>query len=282
MANDPIAQAAKLIVAADALLITAGAGMGVDSGLPDFRGTEGFWEAYPALAKARIGFKSIANPASFYKNPKLAWGFYGHRLALYRNTLPHEGFRILRTMGDRMPNGSFVITSNVDGQFQKAGFEELRVLEVHGSIHRLQCCEPCRSTVWSAQSIEPSIDDANCEWIGDELPTCDRCRNVARPNILMFNDWGWISTRTENQRTSLEIWSGKSTNRVVIEVGAGVDIPTIRHVSMAQGCPVIRINTRHSELPAGKGVSLAMGAKAALAAIATELTKVGWLDSESH
>lgn len=60
----------------------------------------------------------------------------------------------------------FVTTSNVDGQFQKAGFEESRVLEVHGSIHRLQCSEPCRDTVWSAEFIQPNTDDARCEWVG--------------------------------------------------------------------------------------------------------------------
>ncbi len=67
-----IEQAAALIAASDGILITAGAGMGVDSGLPDFRGTEGFWEAYPALANAGIEFRSIANPCAFQKNRRLA------------------------------------------------------------------------------------------------------------------------------------------------------------------------------------------------------------------
>ena len=46
-------QAAAWLRAADGLLITAGAGMGIDSGLPDFRGPGGFWAAYPALGRAR-------------------------------------------------------------------------------------------------------------------------------------------------------------------------------------------------------------------------------------
>ena len=50
MSGNLFESAAKLIASADGLLITAGAGMGVDSGLPDFRGNEGFWKAYPALA----------------------------------------------------------------------------------------------------------------------------------------------------------------------------------------------------------------------------------------
>ena len=62
---EQIAKAAKLINESDAILITAGAGMGVDSGLPDFRGNDGFWNAYPALAQANINFYDIASPNNF-------------------------------------------------------------------------------------------------------------------------------------------------------------------------------------------------------------------------
>jgi NAD-dependent SIR2 family protein deacetylase len=68
---------AELISEADGLLITAGAGIGIDSGLPDFRGPQGFWGAYPALGRARLAFEQIANPAAFKARPRLAWGFYG-------------------------------------------------------------------------------------------------------------------------------------------------------------------------------------------------------------
>ena len=71
-------RAAQVISEADGLLITAGAGMGVDSGLPDFRGDSGFWQAYPALAKAKLRFHEIASPATFANDPALAWGSYGH------------------------------------------------------------------------------------------------------------------------------------------------------------------------------------------------------------
>jgi hypothetical protein len=70
--------------------------MGIDSGLPDFRGADGFWKAYPALKQQNRNFKEIANPESFNTMPEIAWGFYGHRLQLYRNTIPHAGFHILK------------------------------------------------------------------------------------------------------------------------------------------------------------------------------------------
>src|SRR5436309_1798056 len=103
-------RAAETIQAADALLITAGAGMGVDSGLPDFRGAQGFWRAYPAIAKLGLAFEEMANPAWFQKNPQLAWAFYGHRLNLYRSTVPHQGFRQLLEIGAAKSHGYLVFT----------------------------------------------------------------------------------------------------------------------------------------------------------------------------
>ncbi len=116
--------AAGWIRQADGLLIAAGAGMGVDSGLPDFRGRDGFWNAYPTFARSGLDFQEVASAQNFRADPVLAWGFYGHRLRLYRDTQPHRGFAILRTIAERLTHGAFIFTSNVDGQFQKAGFRE--------------------------------------------------------------------------------------------------------------------------------------------------------------
>ena len=90
-----LARAAGAIASAEYLLIAAGAGMGVDSGLPDFRGPQGFWRAYPAFEKLGLRFEEIADAQWFDDDPHLAWGFYGHRLNLYRATRPHEGFEFL-------------------------------------------------------------------------------------------------------------------------------------------------------------------------------------------
>src|SRR5215471_1744008 len=115
---DSIHSAADAIRSADAILIGAGAGMGVDSGLPDFRGNEGFWKAYPPFRKLGLTFIGLAQPYWYHSDPQQAWGFYGHRRNLYRATTPHEGFGILRRWAEKMRAGYFVFTSNVDGQFQ--------------------------------------------------------------------------------------------------------------------------------------------------------------------
>lgn len=267
-------QAAELIADADALVIAAGAGMGVDSGLPDFRGNEGFWKAYPALAKAQLNFTEVASPRTFLQDPQLAWGFYGHRLALYRQTVPHAGFSILRKWSDRMLLGARIFTSNVDGQFQKAGFSEESIHECHGSIHHLQCMNECVSGVWSAQQFMPDVAVETCHLLNDP-PVCYCCSSLARPNVLMFGDWNWVSERSDVQRRTQAKWLSKLSQVrpriVVVEVGAGTAIPSVRHfshhLSRDYGACIIRINPRESAVPGSSDIGIACGALAALQGI---------------
>lgn len=250
---------AALVSSATGLLLTAGAGMGVDSGLPDFRGKEGFWKHYPALGRHGMGFTDIANPAAFRTNPELAWGFYGHRLNLYRAALPHEGFRILQEIGSSMPDGLFVFTSNVDGQFQKAGFDENRICEIHGSIHFLQCLENCNGDIWPAGDFQPEIDEQAC-LLRSPLPRCPECGAIARPNILMFDDWEWNGRRTAKQQQALGKWLEKTARPIVIELGAGTAIPSVRLMGEHTGAPLIRINPGEAAIRGPRNIGLATGA----------------------
>jgi len=185
----------QFIDESEALLIAAGAGMGVDSGLPDFRGRTGLWRAYPVLQKRGIPFEQIANPRTFVETPALAWAFYGHRFHQYRQTSPYSGFAWLLAYGCSRTDGYFVMTSNVDGHFQKAGVEGHRVLEVHGSILHLQCLRRCSNAVWMADPESIRVDEDRFEAV--RMPNCQQCGALARPNILMFDDAGWVSDRTD-------------------------------------------------------------------------------------
>jgi len=269
-ASESIQHAAELIEQADALVIGAGAGMGVDSGLPDFRGRDGFWKAYPALGAAGIAFSSIASPQAFLTDPALAWGFYGHRLALYRRTRPHDGFGILLRWAEHMSMGAAVFTSNVDGHFQQAGFSERTVHECHGSIHWLQCLRPCSNVVWRADELSPDVDEAAGRWLGP-LPTCPWCGSIARPNILMFGDPDWHAQRYRDQETRLELWLARASRPVVVELGAGTAIPSVRHFShsviRSHGGRLVRINPGEWAVPTSADVGIAGGALATLKAI---------------
>ena len=274
LATASIEHAADLIANAEALVVACGAGMGVDSGLPDFRGTEGFWRAYPALGQEGIEFHRIANPQAFHTNPARAWGFYGHRLNLYRQTEPHAGFALLRSWSDRLFHGGSVFTSNVDGQFQRAGADLSRIEECHGSIHYLQCLVGCSTNIWSADEFLPVVDEVNCLLL-NEPPRCPHCGAMARPNVLMFGDYEWQEDRQAGQSRAIERWLSGVSRPVVVELGAGTAIPSVRHFSHRviheHGGRLVRINPREFAVPTSHDVGFPMGALGALQAIAAAL-----------
>lgn len=271
-------QAAHLIHQADALVIAAGAGMGVDSGLPDFRGTQGFWQAYPALAQARLQFEDIACPDTFRTDPALAWGFYGHRLQLYRATRPHAGFEILRRWAAGKPFGARVFTSNVDGAFQRAGVADPEVEESHGSIHHLQCLDACTAAIWPADGFVPEVDTATCRLL-NAPPRCPHCGALARPNVLMFGDADWVPDRSVQQSRRTAAWLAQVQRPVVVEIGAGTAIPSVRmfteRLRWQHGARLVRINLREPAVKDAADVGLGLGALEALDALAA---RVGALD----
>lgn len=239
--------AASVIKNAKAIVVTAGAGMGVDSGLPDFRGDKGFWNAYPMYERLGINFVEAANPIHFAMDPAFGWGFYGHRANLDRDTSPHSGFQILLDWISRYNLDYFVATSNVDGHFQRSGYAEDRVYEVHGSIHYMQCLTPCSDDIWENDEIvEVGLDSMRAL----NIPKCPRCGKVARPNILMFGDFSWLSERSDRQsyRFSSFLYEHRNENLVVVEIGAGTGVPTIRrlseHIGDQRNVTVIRLNVR--------------------------------------
>lgn len=93
--DESLDRATAVIRSARAILIGAGAGMGVDSGLPDFRGDHGFWKAYPPYARLGLRFTELANPRWFQRDPEFAWGFYFYCIARLTdcNLFVHNRFR---------------------------------------------------------------------------------------------------------------------------------------------------------------------------------------------
>ena len=256
-------KAAVAIRTSRSLIFLSGAGMGVDSGLPDFRGNSGFWRSYPPAQQLGLSFVELANPSWFDHDSTLAWGFYGHRHNLYRRTTPHRGYDIIqRWFAQRETDNigaGFAVTSNVDSALQRAHFADDRILEIHGSIRHHQCIVPCDMTIWDA-GADSDIPIDKETWRADaaHILRCPRCNGIARPNVLMFGDGYWIPDRTREQRKRFDKFVTASRtqpaggNIAVIECGAGTDVPSIRSLSESLAryarTSFIRINPRQSFL----------------------------------
>lgn len=260
-------QAVKIIGTADALIIAAGAGMGADSGLPTYRGALGFETAYPVVRQLGLSYRDLAKPAMLQRDPYLAWGFHALFAQLFRSARPHEGFSILKRWADEKPSGGFVYTSNVDGFFQRAGFEPGAIMECHGTTLRLQCSVPCGDHLWDARPPVEFISETLRAL--DPLPRCGKCGALARPNVKLFDDAQWVGLNTRAQSAAFERWKTLQNGRsvVIIECGAGTAVPAVRMASELAvrqlGATLIRINPHDAEVPAGH-VSIPLPAREAL------------------
>jgi NAD-dependent SIR2 family protein deacetylase len=276
-----IATAAQLIKAAPRLLFTVGAGMGVDSGFPDFRGTDGFWRAYPPFAKLGLAFEDLASPDRFDADPTLAWGFYAHRLQMYRRTAPHAGYGAMQRWRDELGKDIFVYTSNVDGAFQRCGFAD-RLMECHGTGTLLQCtngrCASRSGTFDAAAAVDAAVIDEETMRVSEAtLPLCPRCSRAARPNILMWGDFGFLDGGVAAQEKAFQAWLKQHEDPaapppVIVEVGAGTSGASVRGFTQLMrdnhgAAPVVRINAREADVDGANCVAVEGGARDALLAI---------------
>jgi NAD-dependent SIR2 family protein deacetylase len=135
----------------------------------------------------------------------------------------------------------------------------------------MQCLDDCGIGIFPSEPFAVAIDEATMRAI-PPLPACPRCGALARPNVLMFGDWGWDSSRTDPQHRRMDAWlrALAGARLVIVELGAGKAVPTVRITceDIARRCrgTLIRINLREPDVPAGH-LSLPRGALDALRAI---------------
>ena len=184
-----------------------------------------------------------------------------------------------------------MLASNVDSQFQKAGFDESKVFETHGSLAYQQCIAQCEgSGVWADPAVArgaPLNVNKKTFRIEDEslLPKCPSCKGNARPNVSFFSDTdnSFNNERQALQKRNLFQWldtvKGKSHEKVlVVEIGCGTSIHSLRFETeillyhtpeLKDRVSMIRINPSHPSVEENSEfhVGIGAGAKESLLAI---------------
>jgi len=215
----------KEIVNAEVVLVLAGAGMSVDSNLPTYRGKEGFWNAYPLYKDLQKNYACMMSSNGLVKDAHFAWGFFAHQYELYKNAVPHKGYINLLKLC-KSKKDYFVVTTNVDGLFLKAGFPKDHLHEAHGTIHKLQCNIPCRRIAWEIDELIVEVDYATMNAL-DPLPLCPCCGAVSRPNIFMFGDTdeSYVWEEAQISATKFREWRDRNKDKkvLILEIGVGAD-----------------------------------------------------------
>lgn len=147
-----------------------GAGISTESGIPDYRGPGGVWERNtpPTIGDFR---ENVETRAAYWRDRK-------ERYPILRDTAPNAGHLALVRLQDAGLLAS-VITQNIDGLHQKAGVAPDRVIELHGSAHRVRCID-CGAT-WPADDIQRRLDL-------EPLPACEVCGGHLRGATVLFGE----------------------------------------------------------------------------------------------
>lgn len=167
------------------ILVLTGAGVSAESGIPTFRGADGFWR----IGSAEYQPQEIATMEMFRRHPEAVWQWYLYRLALCRRAAPNAGHRALAEMEARFSDRFTLVTQNVDGLHQAAGSTTARTLEIHGNIAYVRCARECRQAFWPLpDGVRPKGRDEDLSEREKQLLRCPHCGGWTRPHVLWFDE----------------------------------------------------------------------------------------------
>ena len=172
--RENIGEAAELILKAKYVVALTGAGMSVESGIPDFRGPKGLWTKH--------GEPPMDGYQRFLQNPKRDWGKRikkeGYLAEVYENlgkAKPNLGHYALAEL-DNLGILKCLITQNVDNLDRTAGVRN--IAQIHGDFTLLRCIE-CGSR-YQEEEIEVSLDELP--------PHCPKCGGIIKTDGVMFGE----------------------------------------------------------------------------------------------
>jgi NAD-dependent deacetylase len=226
MNPEALTRAAEVVATARRVVVSSGAGMSKESGIPTFRDArEGLW--------SRFDPERLATEAGFRADPALVWTWYAQRRAAMARCEPHPGHHALVRLEASVPELT-VVTQNIDGLHQRAGSRD--VVELHGSIHRHRCVDCQRFA--EAPLVEPA-GGADLE-----PPRCPECGSFLRPDVVWFGEM--LPARAVERA-----WELVERCEVLLVVGtSGLVWPAaeLPYVARRSGATVIEVNPEPSEV----------------------------------
>lgn len=217
----------KTLAAADAVLIGAGAGLSASAGFT-YDGER--FRQYFADFEAKYGFHDMYS-GGFYpcKTPEEHWAYWSRYILVNRYMDPPKP--IYSDLLNLVKNKDyFVITTNVDHCFQKAGFDKKRLFYTQGDYGLFQCSEPCCHATWdNEKAIRQMVEEQKDMKIPSErIPVCPHCGSPATMNLrsddCFVEDEGWH--RAAERYTNF-LRTRQGLKFLFLELGVGYNTPVI-------------------------------------------------------
>ena len=235
MSDAAIETIGSIVSSGGRLLFLTGAGISAESGIPTFRGPEGFWTQGSRVYHPQ----ELATWSAFSADPQLVWPWYLWRREKCREAEPNAAHHALVEIEHHLGDRFTLVTQNVDGLHARAGNSAERTYEIHGNIDFMRCVigdEPKR-----AVPDLPHIS-ASCgfhpEWA--EPLECETCRAWMRPHVLWFDECYDEAT----YRFDSTIRAGMEADVLIVvgTTGATTLPAKLLQIAQVRGIPVIDIN----------------------------------------
>jgi NAD-dependent deacetylase len=154
------------------VLVITGAGVSAESGIPTFRGEDGYWRNFDAA--------KLATPEAFERDPKLVWEWYNERRQRIRKAQPNAGHEAIARLAEKADE-FLLVTQNVDDLHSRAGLANEAMVQIHGDIFVTKCsrCDFRR---------DHDHDHDHEQEQEDLLPRCSECDAVMRPGVVWFGE----------------------------------------------------------------------------------------------
>ncbi len=158
----------EIIENAEKIVFFGGAGVSTESGIPDFRSSDGLYSEDTGDYPPEV----ILSHSFLFSHPKAFYRYYRSRM-LYPDARPNSAHRYLAEL-ERRGKLTAVVTQNIDGLHSAAG--SVNVLELHGSVRRNYCADCGKG--FSLSYVTDS----------DGVPACDLCGGFVRPDVVMYGE----------------------------------------------------------------------------------------------
>jgi NAD-dependent deacetylase len=164
------------------VLVITGAGVSAESGIPTFRGKDGYWRKLDPI--------KLATPEAFARDPELVWQWYSERRHRIRNAQPNAGHEAIARLAQRADQ-FLLLTQNVDDLHERAGLAKGEMVQIHGDIFVTKCSRCDFKQHDSRFSVAPATYGAASEQQeGREngVPRCTKCNALMRPGVVWFGE----------------------------------------------------------------------------------------------
>ncbi len=152
------------------VLVLTGAGVSAESGIPTFRGKDGYWR--------NLNPAKLATPEAFAKDPGLVWEWYRERRQRIRAAQPNPAHKAIAKLAQHAQK-FLLVTQNVDDLHARAGSRKEKMVQIHGDIFVTRCSR-CH---FSRHDYEHEHESEDID-----PPKCPRCNALMRPGVVWFGE----------------------------------------------------------------------------------------------